>query len=217
MTLHIGNNNIVDIRYGNQKIAKVYKGSDLVWGYVPGKVLFETSTPGTYSLYVKCRCKLDIKIVGAGGGGGHGFMVAGQNYYWWSSGGGGSGAYVHGIKEVTAGTYTLVVGRGGAGEYKNPGGGVGSAGGSSSAFGQTAGGGKGGRGNGWVAETDLGGAGGTASTTLSYTNGKKGAGAYNSSSGCAGGASVYGGYGAGAAANSSAPRGGNGYIKIVAV
>lgn len=190
MTLHVGTDNIVDIRK-NGKISKVYKGSDLVWGYPSGKVLFENSTGGTYTLTVKYRCKLYIQAVG-GGGGGH---TDGAGYHPYNYGGG-SGAYIYGTKEVAAGTYTIVVGKVATGNTN---------GGDSSVFGEIAGGGK--------AST---GGGGVAVTTLSYINGNNG-GFGNVWEG-PGGASVYGGYGTGMTANNGGLSGGtNGYVKITAI
>lgn len=203
MSLHIGSNNIVDIRRGNQKIAKVYKGSDLVWGYVPGQVLFESSTPGTYTIRIKCRCKLYVQAVGAGGGRqSTAYPIQGVWHYW--SGSGGSGAYVYGNKEVYAGTYTITVGAGTAG-------GATADGGNSVVFGEVAGGGK--TGTSWAGGAS-GGAGGTASTTLNFINGNSG-GRWTDGHG-AGGASVYGGYGTGASSNDGAASVG-GYVKITAI
>lgn len=220
MTLHIGDDNIVDIRKGNTKIAKVYHGSDLVWGYVPGKVLFESSTPGAYSLYVKCRCKLAVIIVGAGGGGACQGSYYTNNYTVNVSAGGGSGAYINGIIEVYAGTYQVVVGgAGGYVKYVNAGQeAVGGNGGASSVFGQVAGGGFGGHAN----TADGGGNGGVVQTITSGINGIKGSksgqvvvwGDYPAVE-CAGGSSRYGGYGAGGNGNGTAATGG--YIKIVAI
>lgn len=226
MTLHIGNDNIVDIRKGNTKIAKVYHGSDLVWGYKPGKVLLEKSTPGTYTLYVKCRCKLDIKIVGAGGGCASWGGYYSNGYTFNSSGGGGSGAYVHGAKEVFAGTYTIVVGSGGAG-IRNAGIGAQAVkatdGTASSAFGQIANGGIGGS----AGNDGVGGNGGTASSVVTNENGNKGgsmsyvvAKDYYPVQNIGGGASKYGGYGAGGyITNQSLDNynGKNGYVKITAI
>lgn len=226
MTLHIGDDNIVDIRKGDTKIAKVYHGSDLVWGYIPGQVLFESSTPGTYQLYVKCRCKLDIKIVGAGGGATSWGAYYSNGYTWNASGGGGSGAYIHGTKEVFAGTYTIVVGKGGNGYDRRgliSGWNYAEDGTDSSAFGQVAGGGKGGS----ALNGGFGGDGGVASTTLTGVNGEKGgnmgyvvgANAYPIQN-INGGASKYGGYGAGGyIANQSLDNydGKNGYVRIVAI
>lgn len=208
MTLHIGSNNIVDIRKGNQKIAKVYHGSDLVWGYVPGKVLFEKSVAGTYTLYVKCRCKLYIQAVGGGGGGSHHLAATTADNWWYQNSGGGSGGYIHGTVEVTAGTYTIVVGGMGT-QVAN---GQASGGGNTTVFGQTAGGGGGGS-----SGAGTGGAGGRNSTTLASVNGNGGeysATGYSDPD-RAGGASVYGGYGAGRTSHNYG--GSDGYVKITAI
>ena len=222
MTLHIGNDNIVDIRYGNQKIAKVYKGSDLVWGYVPGEVLFESDEAGTYPLYVKCRCKLYIQLVGAGGGGAVTWYY--DRAYNFARAGGGSGAYVNGIIELSAGTYNVVVGAGaGGGGNVHAGLSQGGTGGSSSFGGQVAGGGGGGATwfNGTVSGTQASnGAAGVAQTTVDFVNGNQGGAFQNSwgvDPGTYGGASVYGGYGAGSGSDAPSIYGGSGYVKIVAI
>lgn len=203
MSLHIGDKNIVDIRRGDKKIAKVYKGDKLVWGYTPEQVLFESSTPGTYPIYIKCRCKLYIHVVGAGGGrSSTAYPIQGVWHYWAASGG--SGAYVYGVKEVTAGNYTITVGAGtSAGATAN--------GGNSSVFGEVAGGGKTGTSS---AGNSTGGAGGIASTTLNFINGNNG-GRWTDGHG-PGGASVYEGYGEGARSNDGSASVG-GYVKIVAI
>lgn len=202
MSLHIGSKNIIDIRRGNKKIAKVYKGSSLVWGYIPGQVLFESSTPGSYPIYIKCRCKLYIQVVGAGGGrSSTAYPIQGVWHYWSASGG--SGAYVYGIKEVTAGNYTITVGAGTSGGAKADGE-------DSSVFGEVAGGGK--TGNSWAGGS-TGGAGGIASTTLNFIDGNNGD-RWTDGHG-PGGASVYEGYGEGARSDGAASVGG--YVKIVAV
>ena len=221
MSLHIGSNNIVDIRRGSTKIAKVYHGSDLVWGYIPGQVLFESSTAQTTTLYVKCRCKLSFILVGGGGGGaraaGSSQQLGNQN----ACAGGGSGAYVYGTKEFTAGTYTIVVGA--VGETQNYGSfrsGTAPSGGNSSFGGQIANGGSGGYVTGGLgANAATAGTGGEAvySSGLNGINGNKGTekaySGYDTGAGI-GGTSVYGGYGKGG--NSDA-NGTNGYVKIVAV
>ena len=208
MSLHIGSKNIIDIRRGSKKIAKVYKGNKLVWGYTPSDVLFDSSQSGygagTYTLYVKCRCRLEIWAVGGGGGGRHTFQMTTTQNWWYDECPGSSGGYIHGIKEVPAGTYTIKVGARGSG------GGASGNGGNSVVFGETAGGGK-------------GGAKGTVSGGVNVTNlednvpGKSVQGVAKSYSDpeLAGAPSVYGGYGAG---NTSYNRGGTeGYVKIVAL
>lgn len=156
----------------------------------------EKDTYGTYSQQFKAG-KYHIDIVGAGAsgessGGGHPYNA-----------GGGSGAYVYGVKEITEGTYDIVVGKGGHAPIVSSG----QDGGDSSVFGEIAGGGKNGN-----QSTTTGGAGGTATTTLKYINGNKGGGGNGWAA--KGGESVYQGYGKGGSASGNAKDGGDGYAKI---
>lgn len=225
MSLHIGTKNIVDIRKGTKKIARVYKGDKLVWGYFPNEVLFESSTPGTHTLYVKCRCKLHIDVVGAGGGAASwgGYYSNGVTIN--SSGGGGSGGYISGNIEIQPGTYTVIVGAGGSGDRSS---GIAvrqaeaSNGGESSVFGQIAYGGIGG----YTSNDGYGGAGGTCDTVLTGVEGNSG-GSMKSVArydyqiqNISGGASKYGGYGAGGYIENNSLdnyNGLSGYVKITAI
>lgn len=199
MTLHVGIDNITDIRKGGTKIAKVYHGSDLVWGYPAGKVLFDSSYAGTYSINIKFRCKVSVIIVGGGSGGVYGWTEQVGNVKQ-----GNSGALITGTTEVSAGTYQIKIGGGGNGASGH---GVQTSGaGSESSFlGNIAGGGSsavafgsqgtGGKAN--VVSSGLVGSNGTAGSTTS----------------------MYGEYGGGGRASylSYALAGQGGYVKIVAV
>lgn len=99
MTLHIGNKNVYDIRAGNRIIDFVYKGSVLVWQKY--KVLFESSTPGTYSLNLP-TAMYKITVVGGGGGS--------------ATAAGGAGAFIQ-FTMKTSGNVTITVGAGGRGAY----------------------------------------------------------------------------------------------------
>ena len=92
--------------------------------------IFETSTPGTYT----------VDITDEGGGHTTGAGVHPYNY------GGGSGAYVYGSKTLSVGSYTAIVGAAGSGS---------SNGGDSSFDGEIAGGGKASTNGGGVATTTL--------------------------------------------------------------
>ncbi|MBQ0113355.1 MAG: hypothetical protein KBT03_09520 [Bacteroidales bacterium] len=226
MSLKIDNDNIIDIFSKDKKIARVYDGNQLVWGYHPGEVIFESSTPGTYQVKIKCNCKIRVILVGAGGGAASWGGYYSNNYTWNSSGGGGSGAYIDGVLSVLSGTYNAVVGVGGN-YFRDDGIGshFGYAGdGSSSSFvGNIAGGGKGG----FAANTAIGGTGGIYQSDLVGVNGEDGSGMEHVVSwgsypiqNIDGGSSKYGGYGYGGYINDRTMNnavGGNGYIKIVAV
>lgn len=205
----------------NQLIPRIYYGNKLV--YQSDGSVFESSTAGTYTLVIPATAYYNIIIVGAGGGCASWGGYYSNGYTWNASGGGGSGAYVHGTQRITAGTYTVIVGAGGAG-VRNAGIGAGTTtaydGGNSSFGGHVAGGGKGGV----AINGSTGGAGGTATTTLTGESGNAGgsmgyvvgANAYPIQN-ISGGASKYGGYGAGGyITNQSLDNynGKDGYVKI---
>lgn len=209
--LYIGNIRIDDIRSGTTQVKEVYKGSDKIYEYVQhGLVLLNTSTAGTYTVNVPYDCTVHIDLVG-GGGGGHVLNQGASRFV--SSGG--SGAYVTGEIDVVAGEYSIVVGNGGTGRNGSSDAGNG---GSSTCFGQTAGGGGGGK-------NTTAGTAGVASTTLTGQSGNAGTvkPKYGSSSvSVSGGASKYGGYGRGGNASLSDgssiyENGVSGYCKIYIV
>lgn len=102
-----------DIYIGSTKIGKVYKGSTLVYqSKLPGGiVLFESGTPGTYTINVEANCTIHIDMCGAGGAGKDNVLTTSKT--------GGSGGYIYGNTELTKGTYTIVVGaaNGGASSF----------------------------------------------------------------------------------------------------
>lgn len=79
--------------------------------YKKNFVLFESATPGTYTLDIKAGT-FEISIIGAGGGGGGGSYKSGHKH---PGGGGGSGAGFIGNIKLVRGIYYLVVGACGAG------------------------------------------------------------------------------------------------------
>lgn len=186
---------ISNITIGSENIENIYLGEDLLWTaesspYTPDQVIFESSTPGTYSVDILTNGKYEIICVGAGGGGvryGNGGFIPYQYA------GGGSGGYSNSIQNLTEGTYSITVG-GGGGWTNNGGNHAGTGGTSSFSDIVNATGGQGGlrlgTGSGGVGITQNG---NTGTTT-------------------AAGASVYGGYGAGGYSTSN---GGAGYVKIV--
>lgn len=197
-----------ELYYGGTKIKEAYYGSTKIYsaGYPAGTVIFEKSTAGTYTVTLKHNQKYEIWMVGGGSGGCHRLQATTAQNWWYDNFSGGSGGYIHGIKKINAGTYTLVVGKGGAGGNAGN-----NAGGNTTGFGETAGGATS---SGWKYV----GKGGSNTTSLSQS--VKGNDGIGSSTGYsdptnAGGASVYGGYGAGG--NSHDSPGVAGYIKIVAV
>lgn len=177
-------------------------------GYPSGEVLFESSTPGTYTLNVLYPCTVHVDMVGGGSGG--------ASYYLKSpltvarASGGGSGAYITGNIDIPAGGYSVVVGSGGAGATS---GGTAGGGGATTFFNQTAGGGT-------SHNNSAVGSGGSYAITVSGLTGRNGNnGGGPVKGGAGGGGSLYGGYGSGGSAYSnngsqSANPGGNGYVKI---
>lgn len=110
MTLHLRETansyaNVYDVRYGSKVINRIYKGSTLIWQKTAK--IFESSTPGTYTVDLTGRAGR-YRVICVGGGGGS------------STWAGGAGAYIDitfiasGIANQ-GGTFTIVVGSGGAG------------------------------------------------------------------------------------------------------
>ena len=97
-----------DIYIGSTKIGKVYKGSQLVYqSKLPaGQVIFESATPGTYTVNIPNTQTYHIDLVGGGGG------SVEVPFLGWSNGG--SASYIYGDIVLEQGTYALQVGAGGA-------------------------------------------------------------------------------------------------------
>lgn len=197
----------------DNKVFYVYKGSDLVWKlhqYSGDQVLFESSIAGSYQINVLDDGVYNVICVGGGGGG-----AQAGNKTAYHGAGGGSGGYSNEEIYLTRGTYTATVGQGGAVSRQWSGWAIAGDGGTSSFSTVNATGGFGGR-----AHRDngaTGGAGGTGTTQ----NGNGGNAGGGSNVSYAGGASVYGGYGAGGngySGNAStmpySNGGASGYVKI---
>lgn len=200
-------------------IPRIYYGDKLVHEN-PG-IIFESSTPGTYTVKIPYTGNYSIIIVGAGSGGSAEMQTDQSTFVARARAAGASGAYVHGIKAITAGTYTIVVGRGTEGKY-----GINTAvqagdAGSSSAFGEVAGGGKTGIAKCIAAISDpVASSGGVAVTVLTGEDGNAGSISKDAfgQGVVTGGESKYGGYGAGGSIDGmTAAKGGDGYVKISAV
>lgn len=197
--------------------------------YEEGQVVFEKSTPGSYSLEILQKGTYKVWGIGAGGGGGGMYGVTAfypENMV--SVSGGCSGAGFIGLIYFDKGTYSLSVGAGGAGgkvdarDSSWPGGNIGSKGGNTSISSSgksylVANGGYG-------AYMDASMGGNTSVSTVSCpsyigTPELKANGAWgpqNTSPTAAGGASVWNSKGAGGSAStpSTVNTGGNGYLKI---
>ena len=119
-----------------------------------------TAATKSYTLTTTEALICDILIVGGGGGGGSGI----------GSGGGAGGLLYYSGVNIAAGTYTIIVGAGGAGAVNYLA--RGANGNNSSAFGNIAYGGGGGAGQSWVYNTS-----GSASGTLQTTSANQGSGA----------------------------------------
>lgn len=198
--IYKGNAKIEKIYKGSNRIWRVYKGSNLVFGYEPNTVLFESSTPGTYTINVDDNCIVNIVIVGAGAGGAYSFsgMAGSQRAY------GGCGALIQGQLELKAGTYTAVVGAASGNASTSDGGITAQDGGNSSFNSNIAGGGKGGYAYAFYEGRTRNGEGGTptvVSSGLTGTSGRKGTTD-----------NTYGSYGGGGYPGTS-PK--SGYVKII--
>lgn len=229
MPIYKGSTKVKDIYMGSDKIKEVYKGSTLVYSiYKDGQVIFDSSTPGTYSRDILVSGIYEVYVVGGGAGSNAGYHRTGTSSYIWYYGfTGGSGSAFVGRVRLTSGTYSIVVG---AGSTSNHGSNtvnkdvtIYAAGNSSIGTSVTAYGGR----QGFLGQSS------TTANPLSYggvapvvnvpiistttnvagNNGRL----ENTSHRVEGGASVYGGYGAGGAASYDdyANAGGSGYVKIV--
>lgn len=171
-----------------------------LYEYMEGAVIFESSTPGTYTLTLTEATPCEIHVVGAGAGGGY-YQIG-----MWSGKGGGSGCYANGSDTLSAGTYTLVVG---AGSSKSSSGNIAAGGTTYISYDNT---------------TIMSASGGKSHAYNS--EGEGGTDVYSSlsisqlyigqnASSTTGGASMYNGYGKGGnGGQTSAENGVNGYIKI---
>ena len=184
--------------------------------YSPNQVLYESSTGGASStLNLKIAGKYQVICVAGGGGGAFG---TGSGDFRLASGGSGSGFNC--VFQLSAGSYAVAVGSGGA-KTTSLGNTAGSGG--DSRFGTCyARGGKGGKTNANYNNTQ-GGAGGTA-PTLTYTrttttlNTAGNSGSKSASGSVSGGAAVYSSYGKGGNASissSSTTAGTAGYVKVI--
>lgn len=106
MPIYKGSVKQKDIYIGSTKIGKVYKGSELVYqSKLPaGAVLFESATPGNYTVEVKTTQSFHIDLVGGGGGSVESPFIGWVN--------GGSASYIYGDVVINAGTYALHIGKG---------------------------------------------------------------------------------------------------------
>jgi len=183
----------------------------------PNTVIFESSVAGTYNVNLPYNGKYQLIMVGGGGGGLiYKNRVGRHGIYYISAGG--SGGYVTGTIQVSRGTYSIIVGAGGSSASATIDTSIhASAGGSSSAFNQTAEGG----GGGYYRSSGSGGSYTISGGELTGTNGNSGGYRRSDDTGvfAYGGASVYGGYGKGGNANSpsTSHSGVAGYVKITYV
>ena len=204
------------------EIVRGYKGTQLIWGYDPSEAIFQSTTPGTYTVDIEISAYFNVTAVGGGSGGAYVYSSKFSD----GRASGGSGAAFVGVVYLEAGTYTVKVGAGGAGKaYESNGqsSATSTAGGASTIGSLITAGGGGAAKAGIHGAAQTAGAGGTltydSSKVQSYsvaTNGKAGTTKYDSN--IAGAASAYSGYGKGGnAGNSYTTAGGNGYVLITSV
>lgn len=179
--------------------------------YKPETVLFESATPGTYSLNLAGDGVYELYCI-AGGGGGSSRNSGGSVYI---NSGGGSGSGFIGTMQLSKGIYSITIGAGGNGGDTYGGGG------GNSAIGNTIVSYGGGGGN----ATGLSGSGGSggaipsvnvAAISIALHTGGNNGGSGRGSTAAGGGSSVYGGWGAGGMANKSNRAAGTaGYVKVI--
>lgn len=224
MPIYKGSTKIKELYIGNTKIKEVYHGSTLVFRssqYSPEQIVFESSTPGTYTLNLLESGKYEVTVVAGG---------AGSKYFRRSTVfqshiviacGGASGSCFKGDIYLPSGNQTIIVGAAGKGNMSSSSsnmiGGVSSIGsivscpsqkstGSSSVYGAY-------QNNGSPTVTS------TVYKTYINAHGNDGESIQIDDGTRAGGKSTYDGtttgYGAGASANHSYANGKAGYVKIV--
>lgn len=241
MPLYKGGSKIKNLYIGGRKIKELYKGGTKVFssGLPIGTVIFESSTPGNYTVTLPESRNYNIICVGGGGG------AASVSTYRVNSSnqqtavavaGGGSGGYSQSTVSLMAGTHSIQVGGGGAGAsgYNGTGQGTQFTGntGGSSAFDNVVLAYPGGGGYAYAKSASnthdrnaTAGSGGSGTTADGNAGGTDSHGSKDLWSGtvtASGGSSVYGGYGAGGSASAkglndhpTANSGGSGYVRIV--
>lgn len=212
--------------------------------YLPEQVVFESSTPGSYTLNLLAAGTYRIICVGAGGGAAavstyKGIILDDHPQTALAVAGGGSGGYSQSTVSLSAGAHYIQVGSGGAGSsgYNGTGSAVSLTGntGGGSTFDSTILAYPGGGGYAYAksnppsthdrsATAGSGGAGITANGNAGGSDTYGNSSAYSGTINASGGASVYGGYGAGGSASATgnnnhptANNGGNGYVKVTFV
>ena len=97
--------------YNNKYLKQIYYGNKLV--FQMNNAMFESNTPGTYTITIPLAGYYSIQLVGGGGGGSF------AHYNLWEGGNiGGSGAMCDGVIKLDVGVYTIVVGSGGTGAFQ---------------------------------------------------------------------------------------------------
>ncbi len=187
------------VKGNGELIPQIYYGNKLVLNN--NGIVFEKHTKGTYTVRIPITGYYYIRLVGGGGGGAYGVAQSVGSAH-----NGGSAGYIYGTTRITAGTYTVVIGGGGAGSG-GAGAHYGTDGGNTSFASNVAKGGGG-------ANASYPGANGTGGGTTVKSSGLTG------SSGTAGSTtSRYGSYGGGGAAKylsyANAGQVGYAYIRYV--
>ena len=214
-TIKWGNSSVKNIYWGNTPVKEVWYGSNKIWSncpYTPDQVLFESSTPGTYSLNILTDGVYEVYCI-AGGSGGTTIHLLQR----WPTASGASGSGYIGNLKITQNIYQIVVGSGSSGKY-NINEKVSDAGNSSVSNVVASYGGKGGA---WDPQTKA--IGGDIPSIyvqeMSFTLKQRGNDGITANKGgsYSGGASLYNGYGKGGDVytNHYANDGANGYVKII--
>lgn len=104
MTLNYNNNSVNNVKFNGDDAEILQFNGATVWErYTPQVVLFESSTPGNYSLTLSKSTACSV-VVGGG--------AAGTSFSFTQKYGGGSGTCVYGTTTLPAGTYNISVGGG---------------------------------------------------------------------------------------------------------
>lgn len=215
-TIKWGNSSVKNIYWGNTPVKEVWYGSNKIWSncpYTPDQVIFESSTPGIYSLNILTDGVYEVYCI-AGGSGGTTIHLLKR----WPTASGASGSGYIGNLKITQNTYQIVVGSGSSGKYKiNEK--VSDAENSSISNVVTSYGGKGGKAIDDQTQAIGGNIPSIYAQEVSFTLKQAGNNGITAMSGgsYSGGASLYNGYGKGGDVytNHYANDGANGYVKII--
>lgn len=126
MPLLLNGTNINNVLFNGNQLEQLQLNGTTVWTrkapsveIATGTVVFRSSTPGTSQFTIEDEGTYNVRVVGAGGGGAAWLDRWGVYANQWraSVAAGGSGGYYYAAVLLTAGVYSVSIGKGGDGVY----------------------------------------------------------------------------------------------------